>query len=75
MNDVYLPKIQAFGIVYERQKDGSYTAQHRRKESRVVDGFKDKSDTWHHVSNMVPWDMRLDQDWLRVHQDKWTPAP
>ena len=71
---VVIPKIDVAGISFVRQSDGSYTAQVARSESRVVNGYKDADGVWHHHADTVPWDMRLDQEWLRLYPTKWVPG-
>ena len=68
---IYLPRIVVFGVVFSRQDDHSYTAQSVRAEtcagvrSKYPDGSPEDME-------VVPWDMRLDQEWLRLYPEKWT---
>ena len=71
---VFLPRIVVAGAVLERQEDGNYTGQVRRAETVAgVLSAKVSDSKWSHKPDVVPWDVRVGQEWLRQNPGKWTP--
>ena len=70
---VYAPRIRVGSILFDRQDDGSYTANVVRAETAVLEGTYDKGD-WTHRAKPVPWDVRVGQYWLHTYPNAWEPA-
>jgi hypothetical protein len=71
---VYAPRIRVSGILLERQNDGSYTANLVRPETTLGESVQSVKGEWGPRTWRVPWDMRVDQQWLRMYPSSWEPA-
>ena len=76
MNEhVYVPRIVVSGMTLQRQDDGNYTGNVRREfSSPGLPFMKLPNGEWDHRPEVVPWDVRVSQDWLRMFPGSWAPA-
>lgn len=66
-------KINIAGTILWRQGDGTYVASVKRKESNIAEYGDPKLGEVPRVVT-VPWDIRVDQDWLKKYPNAWVPA-
>jgi len=71
---VYNPRIRVSGIVLDRQNDGTYTARVVREQTTLAESVQGPKGDWGPRTWNVPWDMRVDQQWLRSYPSSWEPA-
>jgi hypothetical protein len=67
-------QITVSGMTLTRQSDGNYTANIVREESIagvISTRISDEEDKWEHKIEKVKWDLRVGQEWLNQHPDKW----